>query len=326
MNLSINLRLAISQRTQVLVLPRISKGLTTDEGEYLAEAHRCLSVNGLRACIVLGWCATVARIHAKIAEIGFDRFSKASADMNAKTTGRFKPFKKRFEVGSLSELQTVFDTDLLWVLEYMQLIDGNQHQRLRHCFEFRNNSAHPGLAKIKGENLYSFYSDISEIVLRNKSFCSREVQPNDALRFLVEGELIGICGARQASISFAEYSGTAVSSFSTEFAPGERDANKRDDGQFVGGADLKRLADRPRGSQPVWQFPREINVSGHGLESEARVVSLSGVVELKESLRVSPVYLLKISLTQDPTFESLEKCRPEIEWIVSCEQDAICAE
>jgi hypothetical protein len=70
----------------------------------------------------------------------------------------------------LSELQTVFDTDLLWVLEYLQLIDGNQHQRLRYCFEFRNNSAHPGKAPIKGENLYSFYSDISEIVLKNPKF------------------------------------------------------------------------------------------------------------------------------------------------------------
>ena len=145
-------------------------GLTSDEGEYLSEAQRCLTVNGIRACIVLGWCATVARVHAKIAEISFDRFSQATVEMNAKTTGRFKPFKKKFDISSLSELQTVFDTDILWVLEFMQLIDGNQHQRLRHCFELRNNSAHPGLAPIKGENLYAFYSDISEIVLKNQKF------------------------------------------------------------------------------------------------------------------------------------------------------------
>lgn len=146
------------------------EGLASDEGEYLAEAQRCLSVNGLRACIVLGWCATISRIHAKIGEIGYDRFSQATAEMTVKTTGRFKPFNKKYDVGSLSELQRLFDTDLLWVPEYLQLIDANQHQRLRHCFEFRNNSAHPGLAPIKGENLYSFYSDISEIVLKNKKF------------------------------------------------------------------------------------------------------------------------------------------------------------
>jgi len=90
--------------------------------------------------------------------------------MAGKTTGRFKFFTKKQAIQSRSELQTVFDTDLLWVLEYLQLIDNNQHQRLRHCFEFRNNSAHPGLAPIKGPNLYSFYSDISEIILKNEKF------------------------------------------------------------------------------------------------------------------------------------------------------------
>jgi hypothetical protein len=37
---------------------------------------------------------------------------------------------------------------------------------LTHCFELRNHSAYPGLAPIKGPNLYSFYSDISEIILK----------------------------------------------------------------------------------------------------------------------------------------------------------------
>jgi hypothetical protein len=143
------------------------EGLSTDEGEYLAEAQRCLDVNALRACIVLGWCATIARIHMKIEKIGYDKFSQATVEMAGKTTGRFKFFTKKLSIQSKSELQTIFDTDLLWVLEYLQLIDNNQHQRLRHCFEFRNNSAHPGLAPIKGANLYSFYSDISEIVLKN---------------------------------------------------------------------------------------------------------------------------------------------------------------
>ena len=145
-------------------------GLDIDEGEYLDEAQRCLTVNGLRACVVLGWCATIARMHKKIEELGYERFSQATVEMAGKTTGRFKFFTKRFSIQSRSELQTVFDTDLLWVLEYLELIDNNQHQRLRHCFEFRNNSAHPGLAPIKGPNLYSFYSDISEIVLKNEKF------------------------------------------------------------------------------------------------------------------------------------------------------------
>jgi hypothetical protein len=148
------------------------EGLPPDEGDYLDEAQRCLSVEALRGCIVLGWCAAIFRIHAKIAEIGFPTFNKATEEMAAKTIGRFKPYNKKFAVESLSELQRVFDTELLWVLEYLTLIDSNQHQRLRHCFDMRNHSAHPGLAPITGENLYSFFSDITKIILKNPKFQS----------------------------------------------------------------------------------------------------------------------------------------------------------
>ncbi|MBR0857154.1 hypothetical protein [Bradyrhizobium liaoningense] len=156
--------------SQALSISPFIEDLAGSETEYLDEAQRCLTVNALRACVVLGWCAAISRIQKKIEEIGYDRFTEASKAMAAKTTGRFKPVRKHFTVESMSDLQTVFDTDLLWVLEYLELIDSNQHGRLRHCFEFRNNSAHPGLAPIKGPNLYSFYSDISEIVLKNPKF------------------------------------------------------------------------------------------------------------------------------------------------------------
>jgi hypothetical protein len=165
-----NIEIGSFSRTGGLSIAPYIEGLPSDEGEYLDEAQRCLSANALRGCIVLGWCATIARIHSKIADLGYDKFNKASEEMAAKTVGRYKPFNKKFSIDSLSELQRVFDTDLLWMLEYLSLIDGNQHQRLRHCFEFRNNSAHPGLAPITGENLYSFFSDITQIVLKNPNF------------------------------------------------------------------------------------------------------------------------------------------------------------
>jgi hypothetical protein len=146
------------------------EGLPVAEGDFLDEAQRCLSVEALRGCIVLGWCATIARVHQKIEEIGFDKFSKATEEMTNKTTGRFKPFSKKYQVESLSELQRVFDTDLLLILEYLGLIDSNQNARLRYCFDMRNHSAHPGQAPITGENLYSFFSDITQIVLKNPKF------------------------------------------------------------------------------------------------------------------------------------------------------------
>jgi hypothetical protein len=155
--------------TGLSIAPYI-ESLPVDEGDYLDEAQRCLSANALRGCIVLGWCATIARIHSKIEQIGFDKFSKATEEMTSKTTGRFKPYTKKYLVESRSELQRIFDTDILFILEYLQLIDGNQHARLRHCFDMRNHSAHPGQAPITGENLYSFFSDITQIVLKNPKF------------------------------------------------------------------------------------------------------------------------------------------------------------
>lgn len=146
------------------------QGLPADEGSYLDEAQRCLSVKALKGCIVLGWCATIARIHDKIESIGYEKFSAATEEMSAKTFGRYKFFKKKEKIETRSELQQVFDTNLIWVLEYLELIDNNEHQRLRHCFDLRNNSAHPGQAPIEPENVYAFYSDITKIVLKNPKF------------------------------------------------------------------------------------------------------------------------------------------------------------
>ncbi len=144
--------------------------IENDEKEYLNEAAKCAQSGCLRAAIILGWCATINRIHNKIAKEGFDKFNKAVLEMKSKTIGRFKKFNKKYEISSLSEIREIFDTDLLLILEYLGYIDLNQHARLRHCFMMRNHSAHPGEAPISGPNLYSFYSDIVEIVLKNSKF------------------------------------------------------------------------------------------------------------------------------------------------------------
>lgn len=141
--------------------------LEEDEKKYLEEAAKCANNNCLRASVILGWCAMIDHIHKKIFAEGLSNFNLATKEMKSRSYGRFKRFNKQYSIESLSELREVFDTDLMWVLEYIQYIDKNQHERLRYCFTLRNNAAHPGEATIKPENLYSFYSDISEIVLKN---------------------------------------------------------------------------------------------------------------------------------------------------------------
>jgi hypothetical protein len=90
--------------------------------------------------------------------------------MKMKTKGRYKRFPKSFDIGSLAELQTVFDTDILWIIEYWGLIDTNEHDRLEICFTMRNNAAHPGEAPITEPNLLSFYSDLKTMVFDNFDF------------------------------------------------------------------------------------------------------------------------------------------------------------
>lgn len=141
-----------------------------DESLYLKEAIGCAKHGYIKASIVLGWCATIDRIHNRIEELGFTKFNVSAAQMASLTTGRFKRFSGIQNVTSISELRTVFDDQVLWVLEGMGLIDINQHTRLKSCFDMRNQSAHPGDAPITPYNLMSFFSDLKEIIFNNKNF------------------------------------------------------------------------------------------------------------------------------------------------------------
>lgn len=144
--------------------------LSLDENTYLKEAINCCNAGYLKASIVLGWCATIDRIHKKIESIGFEKFNSISVKMKNQTDGRFKKFNKPQNVSSLSDLRAVFDSDLLWIIEGMGLIDINQHTRLSSCFDMRCHSGHPGEAPITKYNTASFFSDICEIVLVNEKF------------------------------------------------------------------------------------------------------------------------------------------------------------
>ena len=149
------------------LLERISNA---DENDYLKEALGCWERGYLKAATVLLWCACIDRIHKVIEAKGLDTFNNASVQMKAQTTGRFKRFTKEYNIHSLSELRMVFDSDVLWVIEGMQLIDSNERTRLASCFDMRCHSGHPGSAPITKYNVISCFSDIVEIVLANPTF------------------------------------------------------------------------------------------------------------------------------------------------------------
>ncbi len=141
-----------------------------EESDYLREAIDCANAGYHRAAIVLGWCAAVDRAQRKLISIGLAKFNAASETIKRQTSGKRKNWNKSFSVTTLAELQAVFDTDLIVVMEGMGLIDGNQSERLMTCFQYRNHSAHPGQAPIGDAHLVTFFTDIAEIVLVNSAF------------------------------------------------------------------------------------------------------------------------------------------------------------
>jgi hypothetical protein len=157
---------------QVLDLFNLVRGLSdAAESAYLREAIECAARGYRRASIVMGWCAAVDRIQRKIQSLGLDKFSQASGAMKGQTSGRFKRWNKEFNVSTLNELQEVFDADLIWICEWMGLLDSNQGDRLRDvCFMYRNQSAHPGQAPIEDAHLVAFFTDINAIILTNPKF------------------------------------------------------------------------------------------------------------------------------------------------------------
>lgn len=140
------------------------------ENEYLKEAVNCIKQNFLKAATIMIWCAAVNKIHLKIEEIGFDVFNRKSESMYDQQKGRFKRFSKKFNIKSISELREIFDSDLLWLIEGLELVDSNEHERLVHCFKLRNQSAHPGDAPLTEYNVASVFSDITNIILNNEKF------------------------------------------------------------------------------------------------------------------------------------------------------------
>jgi hypothetical protein len=152
-------------------LSKITENVTAEEKEYLNESIGCAGNGFFRGSMVLVWSAAIHRIHKVIEKLGFDAFNKKSQEMKNIHEGRFKRFRKSFNIHSLNELEaTVFDTDLLWVLEYWNLIDANQHERLSICFTMRCNAAHPGEAPITDLNLASAFSDLKRIIFDNPKF------------------------------------------------------------------------------------------------------------------------------------------------------------
>jgi hypothetical protein len=162
---------------QEKIFTELLNKLEGKELEYMKEAIECSEIKKYRASIIMGWCSAIYRIHKKIESIGFDKFNKASERMKNIKSGRYRRFEKIFSINNITELRfNVSDTDLLWVLEFLQIIDGNENDKLGICLQMRNMSAHPGDATMSFENVKSFFSDIKNVIFDNENFKSDQHQ------------------------------------------------------------------------------------------------------------------------------------------------------
>ena len=141
-----------------------------DQTDYLTEAIECAQAGHSKAAIVMGWCAAIDCIQKKVISNGFQTFNAASTAIKNQTSCKYKRWNKEFKISTEAELQKVFDSDLIIVVESLGLLDGNQSERLETCFKYRNQSAHPGLAPIESPHVVAFFTDIVRIVLTNPKF------------------------------------------------------------------------------------------------------------------------------------------------------------
>ena len=145
----------------------LSSGTNSD---YLREAVGCAQHGFLRAGVVMAWCSVVEVLRACVEAKGYPAFGDVATNMKAITSGRFRRFNKELPITTSGELQEVLDKDLILVLEFMGVFDANQSDRLsKTCYQLRCQSAHPGQAPVKEENVLAYFSDIVEIVLSNEA-------------------------------------------------------------------------------------------------------------------------------------------------------------
>lgn len=149
------------------LVPRLP---SPEQSDYLREAIECAAAGHARAAIVLGWCCVIDRLQQKVVSMGLQKFSDTSRDMKSRATGKYKRWNKEFSISNLAELQSVFDSDLLAVVECMGLLDDNQTRRLEVCFLYRCQSAHPGHAPIAEHHVVAFFNDIVDMILANDLF------------------------------------------------------------------------------------------------------------------------------------------------------------
>jgi hypothetical protein len=140
------------------------------ELSFLKEASACAPIS-VRASLIMAWSATVARIHRVIEEQGFAAFNQASqtaVQIAAAKKGRYARLGGRtFTVSSRKELTEINDSDLILIVEAMDLYSTQDSKLMDYCLTVRNDSAHPTAFNATPKILELFARGIEQAVFGN---------------------------------------------------------------------------------------------------------------------------------------------------------------
>jgi len=164
----------ISQSTPVVkvgfdfhkLFPNISD---PQESEYMKEAVGCANEGYFRAAVVVGWCATMHRIHNCVRTLGIEKINEHLRVMREAKHGKFKQVRSAPPISTLGEVQEITDCNLILLILQLGLIDAKQADRLIEHLNHRNQSAHPGDAPVGEELLNHFFPGIGEIIFNNSN-------------------------------------------------------------------------------------------------------------------------------------------------------------
>ncbi len=143
--------------------------LSSEEGTYIEEAARCVTVLANRAAIIMLWAAAMARFHQAVQVVGFKQFNTARANAAAKSGNPYNHVSKGPAISSLPELQRTRDFDILVAGMELWGYDLQVFQELNRLLSIRNDAAHPGMVQPSILDVQQFAAKVDSYVFAKVS-------------------------------------------------------------------------------------------------------------------------------------------------------------
>jgi|WetSurMetagenome_2_1015567.scaffolds.fasta_scaffold08067_3 ParB/RepB/Spo0J family partition protein len=148
---------------------KISKTLSEDEKEYIAEAIHCLENQCFKASILMIWATGISRILSYISS-NISDFTSKSQEMKNQNTSFYKHHCNTFQTNakSIDDIRhSSKDIQLLCYLTYIGKIDETHFKKLKANYDIRNDCAHPTTIKLKINETVAIFENVLDLIINN---------------------------------------------------------------------------------------------------------------------------------------------------------------